>query len=444
LTLGLTSAFALVTACSDYLSGGELTTDPNRPTTATSQNLFVGIQAATWALLQSDPARVTGLWAQQFEGGNIQYDAAYTYDISEQTTNGFHQAVYTGGGLVDIRKLEAQVTASHDTIFLGQAQVMEALVMGTAASMFGDLTYTHALTSELNPPLDKQLAIYDSVQVLLSNAIVNLAKRGGTNVGAADVDLAYGGSTARWTKLAHTLKARFLMHTAQVRPAVYAAVVTETNLGLASPADNFNAVFSGNANEQNFWYQFDVVQRPGYLLPDSSFVKLLTTRNDPRLGEFFNDDLSDLADSLIEANHTQPLVTVNENILLGAEASQRTGDNATALTKLNAARELAGLPDEVGVTGQALLNEILIEEYIADFQNMEAWNLYKRTCTPNLLPTNPSAAVTHGKIPARFPYDAAERNTNTNIPPLGSQPVRNQVNPAKTTSDGTGAACLGQ
>src|ERR1700755_2388896 len=102
--VGLMSAVALVTACNDFLTGGELDTDPNRPTVATSQQLFVGIQAGTWALLVSDPARVTGLWAQQFKGGNIQYEAIYNYDISAQTTNGFQQALYIGGGLVDIRK----------------------------------------------------------------------------------------------------------------------------------------------------------------------------------------------------------------------------------------------------------------------------------------------------------------------------------------------------
>jgi len=443
-TIGVLSALALITACSDFLTGGELSTDPNRPTIATSKRLFVGIQAGTWALLASDPPRVTGLWVQQFQGGNIQYEAAYNYDLSEQTTNGFHQALYLGGGLVDIRQLEAQAIAAHDSTFLGQAQVMEALVIGTGASMFGDLTYSHMLKNELNPPLDKQLAIYDSVQVVLSAAITNLSRTGPTNFGAEETDLAYGGDPAQWIKLAHTLKARFLMHTAQLRPGVYPTVLAEANQGLTDLADNFNAVFTGDANQQNFWYQFDVVQRPGYLLPDPQFVDLLTTRNDPRLHQYFNADLSDLADSLIEPNHTQPLVTANESILLAAEAAQRTGDNATALAKLNQARELAGLPDETGVTGQALLNEILLEEYIADFQNIEVWNLYKRTCTPNLVPTNPSAAVTAGKVPARFPYDAAERNTNTNIPVLGSQPKRNQVNPAKTTSDGDGSVCKGQ
>jgi len=442
--VGLMSAVALVTACNDFLTGGELSTDPNRPTQATSQQLFVGIEAATYAALASDPARVTGLWVQQFSGGNIQYQALYTYDISEQTTNGFHQGVYLGGGLVDIRKLEEQTLAAHDSVFLGQAQVMEALVMGEAASMFGDLTYSQALTSTLNPPLDKQLDIYAAIQTLLTTAIDNLSKTGPTNFGAGDADLAYGGDPVKWTKLAHSLKARFLMHTAEVTPTVYAQVLSEANQGITDPADNYNAIFSGDAAQQNFWYQFDVNARPGYLLPDPQFVNLLTTRNDPRLTGYFNAKLTDLADSLKDPNHTQPLVTANETVLLAAEAAQRTGDNTTALNDLNRARGFVGLPAESGITGRPLLNEILTEAYIADFQNIEAWNLYKRTCTPNLASTNPTAAVTHAKIPARFPYDAAERNTNTNIPVLGSQPVRNANDPPNATSDGTGAACLGQ
>ena len=56
-------------------------------------------------------------------------------------------------------------------------------------------------------------------------------------------------------KLAHTLKARFLMHTAEVRPTVYAQVAAEARIGIVDPADNYNAVFSGNALEQNFWYR---------------------------------------------------------------------------------------------------------------------------------------------------------------------------------------------
>ena len=434
-------ACAMVVACNsdNFLTGGELSTDPNRPTQATSGQLFVGVQAAVWAQLQSDPVRVTNLWSQQLLGTNIQYIDIYNYGVGEGVTNGFHAALYTGGGLVDIRRLETQAVAAHDSLFLGVAQVMEALLMGTGADMFGDLTYTQALTGTQNPPLDPQMAVYDSVQTLLSRAIVNIQATGPTNVGPGAADLAYGGNPQSWTALAHTLKARFLMHTAEVRPTVYAQVVSEASKGITDPSGNFDAAFSGNANEQNFWYQFDVVQRPGYIAPNAQFVALLKSRSDQRLGAYFNADQSDLNDSLVAPNHTQPLVTANENLLLWAEAVQRAGNDAAGLTRLNQARALAGLPAESGLTGRRLLAEILTEEYIADFQSIEAWNLYKRTCTPNLAPV-----VAGQKIPARFMYDASERNTNSNIPAPSAQPTRNANDPANTTSDPTGAACLGQ
>jgi len=437
---GVAGAVVLATACSDYLTGGELSTDPNRPTTATTAQLFVGVQAGTWALLQSDMVRVTNMWAQQLLGTNLQYVDIYNYGVSEDVTNGFQAGLYTGGGLVDIRKVESQALASNDTLFHGIALVMEALIMGTGADLFGNLTYTQALTGVQNPSLTPQMAIYDSVQTLLSRAIVEMKDTGPTNVGPASADLSYGGDPVLWTQLAHTLQARFLMHTAQLRPNVYPQVVAEASQGISSASENFNAVFSGNANEQNIWYQFAIVQRPGYIAPNPQFVALLQQRNDPRLHTYFNADLSDLNPALLASNATQPLVTVNEDLLLWAEAAQRTGDNATALAKLNAARALVGLPAEPSsLTGQPLLAEILIEEYIADFQNIEAWNLYKRTCTPNLVPV-----IAGDIVPARFLYDASERNTNTNIPPPTQQPPRNPNNPANATSNATGTRCLGQ
>jgi hypothetical protein len=436
---GVAGAIVLAAACSDYLTGGELSTDPNRPTTATTAQLFVGTEAGTWALLQSDMVRVTNMWAQQLLGTNLQYVDIYNYGVSTDVTNGFQAGLYTGGGLVDIRKVESQSLSASDTLFHGIALVMEALVMGTGADLFGDLTYKEALTGESNPPLDPQMSIYDSVQTLLSRAIVQMQASGPTNVGPGAADLSYGGDPALWTVLAHTLKARFLMHTAKVRPNVYSQVLTEASKGISSASQNFNAIFSGAANEQNFWYQFAVVQRPGYIAPNPQFVTMLQSRNDPRLHTYFNADQTDLNPALLEANATQPLVTVNEDLLLWAEAAQRTGDNATALVKLNQARALVGLPPEpAGLTGQALLNEILIEEYIADFQNIESWNLYLRTCTPNLVPV--IAAI----IPARFLYDASEQNTNTQIPQPSQQPPRNQNDPASAKSDGTGLKCLGQ
>jgi starch-binding outer membrane protein, SusD/RagB family len=425
-------------ACSNFLTGGELSTDPNRPLQATNAQLFLGIQSNLWAELESDPARITSMWAQQFEGTGLQYVNIYNYGVSEQTTNGFHASLYTGGGLIDIRRLQEQATAAHDTLFLGISEVQEALLMGTGADLFGDIVYSHALTGEKNPPLDPQLSVYDRIQTVLSKALVDLTASGPTNFGPGEADLSYGGDPDKWIKLAHTLKARFYLHTAEVRPGAYAQALAEARQGITDPNDNLVAVFSGNANEQNFWYQFDIVNRSGYLTPNADFVTLLQSRNDPRLAQYFNSDQSDLSLERQAPNFTQPLVTANENLLIWAEAAYRTNNQAEANTELNAERALVGLPP-VTLAGQALLAEILTEKYIADFQTIEAWNDYKRTCSPNLVPV-----VAGRKIPARLYYDASERQTNTSIPLPSQQPTRNANDPPNAVSDATGQACLGQ
>lgn len=457
--LAAVAALALVgvTGCHDFLTGGELSNDPNRPTIATRAQLFQGIEANIWNYLGGDPSRVTGIFAQQFTGAISQYQVYNdTYAIDANTTNGLHSALYGGGGLVDIKKLEASSIAAHDSLFLGIAQVQEALLMGTGADIFGDLVYSQAVQTPAvqNPKLDPQLSVYDSVQKVLSAAIVNLAaKPSATNVGPEDADLVYGGNPARWIALAHTLKARFYMHTAKVRPDAYAKALAEVPLGIKSNAGNYVGAFTAAANEQNFYYQLNFVAgRGGYLIPNQRFDSLLKARKDPRRTQYFQisatgDTAVQISKARLAPDFQQPFVTYDENTLIWAEAAYRTGDQATALAKLNEERANNGLPAEV-VAGQALLSEILTEEYIADFQvGVEAWLLYLRTCTPNLPPApGAQGGVTGGKIPGRLLYDTSEINTDPNIPPAGTPPngYRNAATPPSKNSDATGAVCLGQ
>ena len=439
--LALAGVMAGPMACNDFLTGGDLDRDPNRPLTALPAQLFVGVQSGLWALLSSDPTRIAGLWTQQFEGGNIQYIDIYNYGRDESTTNGFYQALYIGGGLPDIREERRLARELGDSLFVGISQIQEALLIGTGADIFGDIVYTQALAGTPNPALDNQLAVYDSALALLTRGIANVSSTGPRNVGPGSADLAYGGDAASWARLAHTLKARFYLHLAEVRGATaYQSALAEARQGLTSASHNYVATFSGQPLQQNFWYQFAVVNRPGYLVPGETFVALLKQRNDPRLGRYFNADQSDLSDALLQPNASQPLITANENLLIWAEAAARTGAEAEARTQLDRARALAGLPAAAsGLSGQALLREILTEKYIAMFQSLEAWNDYKRTCYPNQTP-----AVAGERVPARLFYDTSERQTNTSIPEAASQPFRNANDPANRTSDATGEACRGQ
>jgi hypothetical protein len=435
------AAALMVTGCkSDFLTGGELSTDPNRPSTATANQLFAGAEAAIWALLGSDPARVTGMWAREFAGGQNQYQSIWNYQYDEGIQSGFTSGLYAAGGLVDIVRAQNVATELKNYQLLGILQVQEAITMGTGADLFGNLVYSEALSDKTNPKLDDQLAVYDSVQKVLSAAIANMATSSATNSPPGGADLVYGGDTDAWTTLAHTLKARFFMHTAEVRPTAYAQALAEARLGIASNAGNYFGAFTSSAAEQNFYYQFEVpAARAGYLIPDPQFVALLESRSDPRRAEYFNPGATRLSDDRLAPDFPQPFVTYDENTLIWAEAAYRTNDPVTALAKLNEERRNNGLADEV-VAGQTLLNEILVEKYITDFQvGHEAWNDFKRTCTPNFPPTQAGK-----KMPGRMYYDTNERLTNTNIPPAGQgfNGSRNPDDPPNAVSDGTGQACL--
>jgi len=432
----------------NFLTGGETSKDPNRPVAATNDQFFVATQETLWGYWGSDLARVSGILAQQLAGVANQYGALQsTYSIDENTTNGSHAALYTTGGLVDIKKLQTGARAVGDSLYLGIAQVEEGALMGTGADVFGDLVYSQALQGISNPTLDDQFAVYDSVQKVISAGITNMNLNVASSVGPGGADLVYGGDPDLWTEMAHTLKARFYMHTAEVRgvPA-YQAALAEAQQGISSDAGNYVGAFTSTASETNFYFQFHgPAGRGGDIGIGVALDTILQRRNDPRRAEYFNvkgtATPTRLSSERGAADFQQPFVTYDENTLIWAEAAYRTGDEVTALAKLNEERANHGLPAEV-VAGRPLLNEILIEKYIADFQlGEEAWNDYKRTCTPNLAPTAPGTP-----IPGRLYYDASERNTDTNIPApnTGVNGLRNKNDPPNAISDGTGQPCLGQ
>ncbi|HVB31929.1 MAG TPA: SusD/RagB family nutrient-binding outer membrane lipoprotein [Gemmatimonadaceae bacterium] len=463
--LAVLALLALPAGCRNFLTGGELSTDPNRVVTATPLLLFESTQPKLWTEMGSDLDRNAVMFMRQMAGAQRQYQSIYQYSVDESTAGGFYASLYGVGALYDFRNIEQMASASGDSLLLGITQVEEAMMMGTGADVFGDIVYSKAFSGP-NPALDPQMQVYDSLQALLSRAIVNLSATGPSNAGPGTVDMAYSGSATKWKKLAYTLKARYYMHTAEVRgtPA-YQAALAATQNGMQVPSDDYMATYSGASGGQNLWYQFDIVQRSGYIAPDPYYVNFLTNtpdpvfgtpRNDPRVNLYFNADRSDLNNTWIgvQGNGNAPTeyVTAAENLLIGAEAAYKTGNPTMALSLLNQERATYQFPKALapsgyvvptypaGTTGAPLLQAILDEKYIALFQNMEVWNDYKRNCYPNL-PLAPGAI--QNKIPARLFYDTSIRNTNTSIPAPSQQPIRNANDPANAT-DPFGNACIGQ
>jgi len=426
--LGAILAAAGTTGCSDFLTSPEVARDPNAPTAATRNQLFVAVQAGQFGAQESGVAQFACMIMQQCSGVGgrfVQERGEYTFtqgDFSFDFSN-----VYIGGGLVDIRKVEASATADNDKLYLGIAKAWEALTIGTAADVWGDIPYREAVADKLTPALDPQTQVYADIQTLLTSAIADM---NGGGAGPGTVDLVYGGDKTKWIQVANTLKARYYMHTAEVAGApAYDAAIAAANSGISSSANDFLTTHTAATSERNIWYQFSQTSFGPDLVAGSALVDLMNERNDPRLPQYFernslggfggndvngatpSDDVSQLN---LDPTRRQPLVTWAENQLILAEAKFVRQGAAAALPHLTAVRAAYGLAPVA-----ATLQSIMLEKYVALFQNIEVWSDYKRTCIPALTPA--PSAVFKNKIPGRVYYGTTEHNVNPNIPSEADQ-----------------------
>ncbi len=435
-------------ACDAFLTGPGLTQSPNAPTQASRDQLFVALQSAQFTQFEGALARTACIFVQQCAGVDRQYLSLGKYAFTEDDFSGEFNLVYVGGGLLDIRKVEASADAAGDSVYGAIARIWEAYIVGTAADIWGEIPYSEAVGGVAQPHLDPQASVYAAVQARLDTALTLLA---GSGAGPGVADLIYAGNKTKWTQVAHTLKARFHLHMAELDPSRYALALAEAQQGIAASANDFKTYHSTTTSENNVWYQFQIVNRDSYLRAGKRLVNLLLARNDPRLAIYFakNQDTTTGAPkyggkdpgqssdkttsniccppgtsgSRLDPAFKQPLITWAENQLIIAEAAYQTNDEPTALTSLNAERTAAGLATLSGITGTALHDSIMTEKYVVTFQSIEAWNDYKRSCTP-LLVAYPTATFGN-KVPGRLYYGFDERNTNPNIPTPAQQLATN-------------------
>jgi len=435
-------------SCSNFLSSDKVKLDPNNPSTATANQLFVAVQGGQFAQQEGIIALIGCLWTQSCTGTSNFLQTLEKYDIaSEDTPSAAFSSIYEGGGLVDIKQIEAAETAAGDQQYLGIAQVWEALTMAVAADIYGDVPYREAAGAVATPHLDPQAQVYSDLQALLSTAITNL---GGAGPGPGPLDLVYGGNTSKWIDAAYTLKARLYMHTAETATGFDATAlnnaVTNALLGIKSGND-FKSKHTSAPGEDNLWFQF--FDRSGfgqYVVAGQNLADLMVARSDPRLPQYFGPaspgpgfggqgppnastkspaGVSTLTGTRNSPTFSQPIMTYIENQLILAEAYFRLDGNASrAQAPFDLARAAVPMPAKPIAT----VNDIMEEKYVAMYQNIEVWNDYKRSCYPAITPITTASggapAAFGGKVPGRLYYGTTEQNANANVP---DRSVQNQV-----------------
>lgn len=430
IVVGLAAATLSVGGCKSFLESDKSVADPNNPTSASLSQLLVGAEANLIAVEESGMAMIVCQWVQQCAGvgGRFVEQQANYVGINQGSFGGTFSSLYTGGGLIQLRDLQGRADAAGDKVTKGIAEVIEAMVVGYGADIWGDIPYREAAGTTTTPKYDPQLQIYDDLQGVLDKAITDLA---GAGNGPGGFDLFYGGDKTKWTELANTMKARLYLHTVEkLGAAQYAKALAAAQKGISKPENDFKAPHSDATTERNMWAQFQLSSFGQDLVAGKPLVDIMKAQADPRLPEYFGknplggyggfdqstgstpaDSVSPIAGSARANDGTFPipLVTFDENQLILAEASlmQTGGSAAAAAPFLNRVRARHGKP---AIAAPTLAN-IMHEKYITLFENVEYWNDYKRTCLPALKPANGKSA-----IPGRFYTPQSETQTNPNAP----------------------------
>ncbi|WP_339607406.1 SusD/RagB family nutrient-binding outer membrane lipoprotein [uncultured Roseivirga sp.] len=391
------------------------------------------------------PARQPGIIVQHFAGIDAQqlgYSENYLFE--ENTFNNYWNGGAYGGVLKDARDLIQQGTEEGQPYYVGIGKVLMAEEFGRLTSSFGDIPFSDALkgTESIKPVFDKQEDVYDGVLRILDEAIIELSKPAVAGGPASD-DLLFGGNASKWIKLAHGLKARYLMHLTK-RRSVYAQVLTEVSASFVSQAEEPVFQWQSAITAANPLAKFGL-ERSNTLKIDSRFGEALTNRVDPRRSRYF--DLQGSQYDFHNSNNTKliwaqnnsaiPFLSFAELKLYEAEARLMTSDEPGAQTALSAAVDASMAQIGVGAseaaevtaykatyanlalaaTQQDKLRVIIGEAYYTLYAHQEqtVWTNYRRTGYPALTPpaTGTSGLNPSGVVPRRWVYPGGEKTTNS-------------------------------
>lgn len=457
--IGVLSLF--IFSCADMVE--DLNQNPNNPTSAPYQYTLTGAEVATIILQTGEPAREAGIFTGQFTGFDRQHSALNNYLITSTTFDPTWRVIYRDILRNIIVAEEAAKSSGVEGVTLGILQVLKALNLGTATSLFGDIPYDQAGSLKFeNPEFESQIIVYGKIQVLLDEAIVNLAS--GTGRPPARTEIYFDGNAVAWTQVAYTLKARFFMHTKDY-PSAYSAAQKGIGSNGSSHTNNMKSPHGTATGDANLYYQFfALASRKDDLVTSKFFASFIDSNNatNPIPANYRgNSKTNETArynyllqttvvgiqpnfntNGFAQINAPGQIVTYAENLLILAEAGARANFN-TGLGHLNAFRtymasggymtkpvmtnvkydpyvaadfNTLGIENKDGISSvNALLREILEERYITLFGQIEVFNDTRRTQNESIIrvPVVPNVG---SDLPQRFLIGNSEIDSNNNAP----------------------------
>ena len=122
-------------------------TDPvniTNPSVIQDSHYLSGLQVNVIGAYEADIARQTGMWVGYFSGDQRQYASLADYITSSGDYNTEWITIYSGV-LFNAKILKKKATSEGNLVTVGITQIMEAMVLGLAADLWGDVPNSDAL-----------------------------------------------------------------------------------------------------------------------------------------------------------------------------------------------------------------------------------------------------------------------------------------------------------
>jgi len=456
---GIFLLFTMITIGSCGYLVEDLNNNPNSPTSASYQYILTGTQVGNTVLHTGESTRKAGIFCGYYTGLDRNHLSYSRYAVTTNNFNSEWNNVYVDV-LVNSRAAEeAAREEGIGEVTIGISQVIRAMALGTATSLWEDIPFDEGGLPEIVSPIfEDQLAVYAKLQDLLDVAIANFNTGNGRP--ASNSDIHFDGDPDSWVQVAYTLKARYYMHTGEYEKAYTAALN-----GVSSFAGNLRTLHGTADDNANLNYQFFAIAVRQSDLVTSDFMTSLIAPEMSINPDFTNYRGNDKTDETGRYNYlfqitehgTQPntangfaaqqepsyMVPFRENLLILAEAGFRSQGFDKGLEHLNEYRsflatggymtnakssdlkydayepadfESGGMENTDGISKEdALLREILEERYVSFFGQLEGFNDTRRTEKETLVRVN--VVPNEGsQLPQRFLYPTTEIDRNENVP----------------------------
>ena len=211
LLLYFLSIILFATAC-DTVELEEV--DPNNFVDATPDLLIKAPMLAQALVIEGELARIGNIFSNQFTGADRQYVSYNSYNVTASDFDNIWGNIYADG-IVQCRIIKEKCIPINNDLLYGIAEIVEANILGTAASLFGNVPDTEAGDDVTypQPAFDAQADVYAHAIALLTDAISKVGSNTVTGAGYAveTIDASVRGNMT-WSEVAYSIQARLYLH----------------------------------------------------------------------------------------------------------------------------------------------------------------------------------------------------------------------------------------